>query len=45
MWIDQEEHTRIEKEETAKAIAAKVNGKTAVIERVEKEERKTPPPL
>lgn len=45
MWIDQEEHTRIEKEETAKAIVHKVSGKQAVITKVEKEEKKTPPPL
>lgn len=45
MWIDQEEHTRIEKEETAKAIVQKVSGKQAVITKVEKEEKKTPPPL
>ncbi len=45
MWIDQEEHTRIEKEESAKAIAEKVGGKQVVITKVEKEEKKTPPPL
>ena len=45
MWIDKEEHTRIEKEETAKAIAAKVSGKQATIIKVEKEEKKMPPPL
>lgn len=45
MWIDKEEHTRIEKEETAKAIAAKVNGKQATVTQVEKEEKKLPPPL
>ncbi len=45
LWIDKEEHTRIEREETAKAIAEKVNGKMAIIEKIEKEERKTPPPL
>lgn len=45
MWIDQEEHTHIEKEERAKAIADKVGGKQAVITKVEKEEKKTPPPL
>ena len=45
MWIDKEEHTRIEKEETAKAIVQKVNGKQAVIKKVEKEEKKMPPPL
>ena len=45
MWIDKEEHTRIEKEETAKEIVSKVNGKMAVITKVEKEEKKMPPPL
>lgn len=45
MWIDKEEHTRIEKEETAKAIAAKVAGKAARITKAEKEEKKMPPPL
>ena len=45
MWIDKEEHTRIEKEETAKGIVAKVSGKQAVITKVEKEEKKMPPPL
>lgn len=45
MWIDKEEHTRIEKEETAKAIAEKVSGKNACITKVEKEEKKMPPPL
>ena len=45
MWIDKEEHTRIEKEETAKAIAEKVGGKQAKIVKVEKEEKKMPPPL
>ncbi len=45
MWIDKEEHTRIEKEETAKGIVEKVNGKPAVITKVEKEEKKMPPPL
>ena len=45
MWIDKEEHTRIEKEETAKAIVAKVSGKQAIIIKVEKEEKKMPPPL
>lgn len=45
MWIDKEEHTRIEKEEKAKEIVAKVSGKQATITKVEKEEKKTPPPL
>ena len=45
MWIDKEEHTRIDKEETAKAIAEKVRGKQALITKVEQEEKKTPPPL
>ncbi len=45
MWIDKEEHTRIEKEETAKAIVEKVAGKAARITKVEKEEKKMPPPL
>ncbi len=45
MWIDKEEHTRIEKEEKAKAIMEKVNGKPATITKVEKEEKKMPPPL
>ncbi len=45
LWIDKEEHTRIEKEETAQAILAKTNGRTAAITKVEKEEKKTPPPL
>ena len=45
MWIDKEEHTRIEKEETAKAIVAKVSDKQATIIKVEKEEKKMPPPL
>lgn len=45
MWIDKEEHTRIEKEETAKEIAAKVHGKQATVTKVEKEEKKLPPPL
>lgn len=45
MWIDKEEHTRIEKEETAKEIAAKVSGQQATITKVEKEEKKLPPPL
>ncbi|MBQ2412817.1 MAG: DNA topoisomerase III, partial [Anaerotignum sp.] len=45
MWIDKEEHTRIEKEETAKEIAAKVSGKQGTITKVEKEEKKMPPPL
>lgn len=44
-WIDKEEHTRIPKEETAKEIAAKVQGKPALIEKAEKEEKRTPPPL
>lgn len=45
MWIDKEEHTRIDKEEIAKQIAEKVSGKQAVITKVEKEEKKMPPPL
>lgn len=45
MWIDKEEHTHIEKEETAKAIAEKIAGKAACITKVEKEEKKMPPPL
>ncbi|MBQ3615435.1 MAG: DNA topoisomerase III, partial [Anaerotignum sp.] len=45
MWIDKEEHTRIEKEEAAKAIVQKVSGKQATITKVEKEEKKMPPPL
>lgn len=45
MWIDKEEHTRIDKEETANQIAEKVSGKQAVITKVEKEEKKMPPPL
>ena len=45
MWIDKEEHTRIEKEETAKEIAVKVSGRQAAITKVEKEEKKMPPPL
>lgn len=45
MWIDKEEHTRIEKEETAKAVVEKVSGKNACITKVEKEEKKMPPPL
>ena len=45
MWIDKEEHTRIEKEEIAKEIVAKVSGKMATITKVEKEEKKMPPPL
>lgn len=45
MWIDKEEHTRIEKEETAKAVVEKVSGKNARITKVEKEEKKMPPPL
>ncbi|MGM9916128.1 DNA topoisomerase 3 [Anaerotignum sp.] len=45
MWIDKEEHTRIEKEETAKAVVEKVSGKNACIIKVEKEEKKMPPPL
>lgn len=44
-WIDKEEHSRIPKEETAKALAAKVQGKPALVEKVEKEEKRTPPPL
>ncbi len=44
-WTDKEEHTRIPKEETAKEIAVKVQGKPALIEKVEKEEKRTPPPL
>lgn len=45
MWIDKEERTRIEKEETAKTIAEKIAGKAACITKVEKEEKKMPPPL
>lgn len=45
MWIDKEEHTRIDKEEIAKQIAEKVSGKQAVITKAEKEEKKMPPPL
>lgn len=45
MWIDREEHTHIEKEETAKAVVEKVSGKNACITKVEKEEKKMPPPL
>ncbi|MDO4530515.1 MAG: DNA topoisomerase, partial [Bacillota bacterium] len=45
MWIDGEEHTRIEKEARAKEIVSKVSGKQATIIKVEKEEKKTPPPL
>lgn len=45
LWTDREEHTRIEKEETARAIAEKVRGKQAEITKVEKEEKKMPPPL
>ena len=45
MWIDKEEHTRIEKEEAAKAIVQKVSEKQATITKVEKEEKKMPPPL
>lgn len=45
LWIDKEEHSRIEKEETAQAILEKVNGKAATVTKVEKEEKKTPPPL
>lgn len=45
MWIDKEEHTRIDKEEIAKQIAEKVSGKQVVIAKAEKEEKKMPPPL
>lgn len=45
MWIDKEEHTHIEKEETAKAVVEKVSGKNACITKIEKEEKKMPPPL
>ncbi|MBR4015697.1 MAG: DNA topoisomerase III [Anaerotignum sp.] len=45
MWIDEKEQTRIPKEDIAKEIAAKVTGKTALIQQVEKEEKKVPPPL
>lgn len=45
LWIDEKEQSRILKEETAKAIAKKVSRKNAVIETIEKEEKKTPPPL
>ena len=45
LWIDREEHTRIDREDAAQAILAKTNGKPATITKVEKEEKKTPPPL
>ena len=45
LWIDREEHTRIDRADAAQAILAKTNGKPATITKVEKEEKKTPPPL
>lgn len=45
LWIDEKEHTRIDGEEKAAAIRKKVSGKAARIIRVEKEEKKQPPPL
>ncbi len=43
--IDEEEQTKIEQEATAKEIAAKVEGKDARIAKMEKEEKRIPPPL
>jgi len=45
LWIDKEEHSRIEKEEDAKVIADKVRDKDGVIDKVEKEEKRQPAPL
>lgn len=43
--IDEKENTKIEKKEDAEAIAKKVKGKKGQIQRLEKEEKKQPPPL
>ena len=45
MWIDGEEKTRIESKEAAQALKEKIEGKTGHVAKVEKEEKKQPPPL
>ena len=45
-WFDRKNNeTKIFEKQRADEIAAKVKGKTATVESVEKEEKKTPPPL
>jgi DNA topoisomerase-3 len=45
-WFDRKNNdTKLFEKEKADEIAAKVKGKTASVETVEKEEKKTPPPL
>lgn len=45
LWIDAEGHSRIQTAADAREIAAKTKGQTALIEAVETQEKRTPPPL
>lgn len=44
-WINDKEETKIKTREDAKAIADRVKGKPAIVDSVEKEEKKMPAPL
>lgn len=44
-WINEDGQTRIEEEEKAKEIAQKVKGENALVNKVEKEEKRVLPPL
>ncbi|MFV0314587.1 MAG: DNA topoisomerase III, partial [Anaerotignum sp.] len=44
-WIDAEEQTKIEDDDYAKCIAKKVEGQSAVVTKVDKEEKRVPAPL
>lgn len=44
-WIDAEEQTKIEDGDYAKCIAKKVEGQSAIVTKVEKEEKRVPAPL
>ncbi len=44
-WINEKEETKIPTREQAKAVADKVKGKSAKVDSVKKEEKKTLPPL
>ena len=45
LWIDERENTRLKEKKKAEKIAAFVQGKPGYIEKMQKEERKQPPPL
>lgn len=45
MWIDKEEQTKIEKKDVAQEIAKRTKGEQVICSRVEKEEKRTVPPL